>query len=171
MARELLSKFGKEAAIAAAIPNAKVQVAPMITTEAPTGNASNEEISDVIDRFGVQLIAVPDDPDGNLRPYVYTIGFHKRGMPELIAFADDEAHLDAFGELLARLARRDRALAPGERLRIGEETLVAAIPDADFDDLLQEQCLTEAKNYYGISRLDLLVIVSERELNSPNGVH
>jgi hypothetical protein len=156
---------------ATATPDTSEKTAPMNTTEAPLPEASTEEISNNIERFGVQLIAVPQDPDDDFRSYVYTIGFRTRGMPELIAFADDHEQLDALAEVLSRLALRERPLAAGERVRIAGETLVAAVPDAELDALLQEQCLLEARAYYGVPHLDLLVIARERELSDPVSVH
>jgi hypothetical protein len=144
----------------------------MVTTEVPKDDTVNEdEISTAIDRFGVQLVIVTDDPDSELRPYIYTIGLRRRGMPELIAFADEEEQLNAIGETLSRLALRERIVAPGERLKIGGETLVAALPDAELDALLQEQCLIEARAYYRVARLDLLVLARERELTDPIRLH
>ena len=143
----------------------------MNTTEVPADTVNKDEISTTIDRFGVQLILVADDLASDLRPYIYTIGLHRRGMPEVIAFADDEEQLNAIGETLSRIALRDRLIAPGERLKVGGETLVAAIPDAELDALLHQHCLIEARAYYRVSHLDLLVLARERELKGPSHLH
>lgn len=133
--------------------------------------ASADQIAAGIETFGIQVIAVSDTSDSEYRPYVYTVGFRDRGLPELIAFADDERELDAMGAVFYRLARRKLALTAGDCLKLHGESLFVAAPYAKFDDFLQEHCLIEARAYYGADHLDLLVVVKEQELLDPAGLH
>lgn len=133
--------------------------------------ASTDQITAGIKKSGIQVIAVSDVSASEYRPFVYTIGFHDRGLPELIAFADSAQKLDAVGNFFYQLARRNHALTPGDCLNIGGKTLMAVSPGPEFDPYLQEQCVIEARAYYGVDRLDLLVVVEEHELIDPAGLH
>lgn len=149
----------------------------MFATDLPFGDirhapgASADQIAAGIEKFGIQVIVVSDTSDGEYRPYVYTVGFRDRGLPELIAFADDEQQLDEMGAIFYRLARRKLALTAGDCLQLHGESLFVATPYSEFDDFLQERCLIEARAYYGVDHLDLLVVVKEHELHDPAGLH
>ena len=146
----------------------------MRTTEQPYGivpefdQALFEQVSQSIAEHGVQLIAVYESADEDYKPFVYTIGLSERGGDEIIAFADSEEELNAIAELLYRIARRDRPLDPREVLLYPTGTLTLAVPDADFDNFLQEHCLVEARNYYRSHRVDVLVALPESDVRGPH---
>lgn len=133
--------------------------------------AGLDEISRNIREQGIQLVEVRDSTHEDYLPFVYTIGFRTRGGKELIAFGDDEVDLREIGELFRRLSRRDLPVSPGERFQEGAKTFVAATADSELDDFLQGNCLNEARAYYGVDRVDVLVLVEEHELEEPPGAH
>jgi hypothetical protein len=135
----------------------------------PSDDGKREEFAENIRHYGVQLIAVYDSR-GDCRPYIHTIGLHERGRPELIAFADTEDDLDYLADLFQQLAREGQPVESGEILPCHTGTLVAADPDPEFDAFLQEHCLTEAREYYGLDHIEVLVTACEDELES-TGVH
>jgi len=143
------------------------------THQPPAGQASDEgkreEFAENIRQYGVQLVAVYD-ARGNCRPYIHTIGLYEQGHPELIAFADTEDEIDALADLFQQLAREGQPLESGETLPCPTGTLVAADPDPEFDAFLQEHCLNEAREYYGLEHIDVLVTACEDELET-TGIH
>jgi hypothetical protein len=148
-----------------------------ISTPFPYGSpedfdqASMEEISRNIREQGIELVEIHDSAHEDYLPFVYTIGLKARSGKELIAFGDDESDLKEIGDLFLSLARRDDAVRPGEHFHEGPRTLIAAIPDSELDDFLQEHCLNEARAYYGVDRVDVLVFVEEGELEQSSGTH
>lgn len=149
----------------------------MTPTQLPYGSAdaldqsSLDEVSRNIREHGVQLVAVYDSAHQDYRPFIYTIGFRSCGGPELIAFGEDEEELAEVGELFQRIARKNGPVVPGKRLRHGGRSLVAAAPDPDLDRFLQMHCLNEARAYYGVARVEVLVIVEEDELTDTASRH
>jgi hypothetical protein len=142
----------------------------MITaTHPPTKPLSDadkrEEIAENIARFGVQLIAVYETSD-DYRPYVHTIGLHEQGQAELIAFADTAEELDALADLFQMLAREGHPVDAGETLPCRTGTLIAVEPDQELDALLQGRCLEDALAYYGLERIDALVVACEDDLDT-----
>jgi hypothetical protein len=144
-----------------------------VTTESPYGTAPKfdqsliEQVRRSIEEHGIQLIAVYDTADEEYKPFIYTIGLRLRGRPELIAFGDDEAHLNAIGEILYRIARDAKPFDPSEPLPGSGGSLLLAAPDREFDAFLQAHCLIEAREFYGCDRVEALVVVPESELPEP----
>lgn len=135
------------------------------TEPQPSDDIGFDEIRENILQYGVQLIA-SFQCGGNYRPYVHTIGLHERGQPELIAFADNEDDLDALADLFQKLAKNGHPVESGETLPCRTGTLFAADPEPELDRFLQEHCLGDAKSYYGLDRIDVLVVVCESELST-----
>lgn len=142
----------------------------MIMTDSPYGSAPKfdqsliEQVNRGIAEHGVQLIAVYDTADEDYKPFIYTIGFRRRGRPELIAFGENDADLDAIAEVFYRLARHPDPFDPREPLPGSDGELVLASPDSEFDAFIQAHCLVEARDFYRCDRVDVLVVLRESDL-------
>ncbi len=81
-----------------------------------------KRIRELIDKHGqyVQAVSVAkiDPPDA--QPFMYTIGNHEHGLPELLIVGTDQ---DAFGSIMNRLGKlqrdRGRAFEHEERVNLG----------------------------------------------------